>query len=218
MKLNPLSSTNARAFTLVEMMISVPIGIAFLGSLALATTALQTTVNATDEYYKATSDQMRVLDFISLDMRRAVSGSVSNNTQTLTLNLLDYIDYSLNPPTPRTPTIAASGVVTYGAGLTPPTAVYTVTGSSPNQTITRTYTPPSGPATQTTLSGSADYQFSCFDPNNAGSTADFFFGGAGQAALITAQITFKPRYNRLSLGTSRAATTCSTTMLLRNHK
>lgn len=218
MKLNPVSSANVRAFTLVEMMLSVPVGIALLGSLALAATALQTTFNATDEYYKSTGDQMRVLDFISLDMRRAVSGSVSNNTQTLTLNLLDYIDYSVDPPRPRTATIGVSGTVTYGASGTPPTVVYTVTGSSPNQTITRTYTPPSGPATTTTLSAPADYEFSCFDPNNAGSTANFSFGGAGQPALITAKITFKPKYNRLSLGSSRAGTTASMTMLLRNHK
>ena len=180
MKLNPVSSANVRAFTLVEMMLSVPVGIALLGSLALAATALQTTFNATDEYYKSTGDQMRVLDFISLDMRRAVSGSVSNNTQTSDTQPLDYIDYSVDWRR-CTATIGVSGTVTYGASGTPPTVVYTVTGSSPNQTITRTYTPPSGPATTTTLSAPADYEFSCSDPKQTPGAPQTFLS-AGPAS------------------------------------
>ena len=72
---------------------------------------------------------MRLLDYIALDMRRAINGSIYNTTQTLTLTLPDYIDYSQNPPTPRTATIVLSGpaaTVTYGT--TQPTVVYTVTG------------------------------------------------------------------------------------------
>src|SRR6266478_5627550 len=108
---------NRWAFTLVEMMISASVGSLILGALILTATSFQNVFNATDDYYLATSDQMRVLDYISLDMRRAVSGSVSNTAQTLTLTLPDYIDYSLNPPTPRTATIALAGTVgtvTYG--------------------------------------------------------------------------------------------------------
>lgn len=210
------------AFTLVEMMVSASIGSIIMGALILAATSFQNVFNATDDYYKATSDQMRVLDYIALDMRRAVSGSVSNTTQTLTLTLPDYIDYSQNPPTPRTATVKVSGsvaTVTYGTSLTPPTVVYTVTGSSPNQVITRSYTDSSVAVTATTLTAAAaDFQFSCFDPNNAGSTANFSFGGAGQPTSVTAKVTFMPKYNRLNLASSRVGTAASLTMLLRNHK
>jgi prepilin-type N-terminal cleavage/methylation domain-containing protein len=212
--LNPVSSASLKAFTLLEMMFSVSIG-----GVVLGTAAFQTVFTASDEYYKATSDQMRVLDYIALDMRSATSGSVSNTTQTLTLRLPDYIDYSKNPPAPRTPTIAASGAITYGTNSAQPTVVYTVAGSSPNQTVTRALTPATGPITTTTLtSASANYQFSCFNPGNAGSTANFSFGGAGQPAMITARITFLPKFNRLNLASSRTGTTASMTMLLRNHK
>lgn len=214
--------TKRQAFTLVEMMISASVGILILGAVILTGTSFQNVFHASDDYYKATSDQMRVLDFITLDVRRAVSGSVSNTGQTLTLTLPDYIDYTQNPPAPRTGAIAFSGpvaTVTYGSSLTPPTVVYSVTGLSPNQVITRTYTPSSGAATPTTLTATAaDFQFSCFDPNNAGSTANFSFGAAGQPTSITAKITFMPKYNRLNLASSRAGTTASTTILLRNHK
>ena len=209
-----------QAFTLVEMMISASVGVLIMGAIILTTISFQNVSNATDDYYKATSDQVRVLDYIALDMRRAINGSVSNTTQTLTLTLPDYIDYSQNPPTPRTPTIALSGTVgTVTYGTTPPTVVYAVTGSSPNQVITRTYTSSVGAVTTTTLTATAaDYQFSCFDPNNAGSTTNFSFGAAGQPTSITAKITFMPKFNRLNLASSRAATIASMTMLLRNHK
>src|SRR3954464_10329889 len=108
---------NEGAFTLVEMVVSASIGSIIMGALILAASSFQNVFNATDDYYKATSDQMRVLDYVALDMRRAVSGSVSNDTQTLTLTLPDYIDYSQNPPTPRTANVKISstvGTVTYG--------------------------------------------------------------------------------------------------------
>jgi Tfp pilus assembly protein PilW len=210
------------AFTLVETMVSASVGSIIMGALVLAATSFHNIFNATDDYYRATSDQMRVLDYIALDMRRAVSGSVSNATQTLTLTLPDYIDYSQNPPIPRTATVKVSGsagTVSYGTSLTPPTVLYTVTGSSPNQVITRSYTDSSGALTTITLTATAaDFQFSCFDPNNGGSTANFVFGGAGQPASVTAKMTFMPKYNRLNLASSRAGTAASMTMLLRNHK
>ena len=110
---------------------------------------------ATDEYYSATADQMRVLDSIAIDMRRAVSGSVSNGGQTLTLKLPDYLDYSQNPPIPRTPTISATATVTYGSTTTPPQVVYWVSGISPHQVIKRTFTPTAGSATVTTLTATS---------------------------------------------------------------
>jgi prepilin-type N-terminal cleavage/methylation domain-containing protein len=218
MKLSSSRIAWVRAFSLVEMMISLAVGGMILGVMVLGFSSFQQVFAATDDYYKATSDQMRVLDFIAQDMRRAISGSVSNNTKTLTLTLPDYLDESQNPPIPRTGTISASGTVTYGTAGNQPTAVYTIVGTSPNQTITRTYTPSSGSVTTTTLTvAAADYQFSCIDPNNPGSTANFLFGGTSQPTSVTARITFKPKFNRFSLGSARTATTVSATMLLRNH-
>jgi Tfp pilus assembly protein PilW len=211
-------SKERSAFTLVEMMISLSVASFILLAVVLATVAFQTVFVATDEYYKAMSDQNRVLDFIAMDMRQVTSGSVSNSGQTLTLNLADYIDYSQTIPAPKTPTISNSTVI-YGTAGTQPTAVYTITGTSPNQVITRTYTPTSGASTVSSLTAaSAQFQFLIFDPANPGSTAAFSFGGSGQPNSITAQVSFMPRFNRLNLANYRTVAKASATMFLRNHQ
>ena len=130
-------SRRCQAFTLAEMMVSASVGALILGVVVAATASFGTVFNASDEYYKATSEQMRVLDYIALDLRRATSGTVSNNGQTLTLKLRDYLDYTQNPPVPRTAAITSLGVVSYGTSGATPNVVYTVTGTSPNQTFTR---------------------------------------------------------------------------------
>jgi len=131
-------------FTLLELLISMSVGSLMLGAIVTSTIAMQTLYVATDQYYMATSDQMRVLDFIALDMRRAASGSVTNTGQQLTLNLPDYIDYTQNPPAPRTPTVSPTGTVVYGTATQQPTVTYTVVGGAPNQVILRTYTSSAG--------------------------------------------------------------------------
>lgn len=203
---------------MVEMMISLGVAsFVFLGVI-LATVSLQTIFVATDEAYKAMNEQSRVLDYIAQDMRQASGGAVSNSGQTLTLTLPDYIDYSQSVPVPKTPTIASNSTVSYGAAGTQPTAVYTITGTSPNQYVTRTFTPSSGSATTTRLTfAAAQFQFRVFNPGNAGSTANFSFGGAGQPNAITAQVNFMPRFNRLNLASYRTATLASATVYLRNH-
>ena len=209
---------SSSAFTLVETMISLTVGGLILGGMILSFTTFQQVFAGVDDYYRATSDQMRVLDYIGLDMRRAISGAVSNSTKTLTLTLPDYIDESQNPPVPRTATVAAAGSVTYGTKGVQPTVVYTINGTAPNQTITRVYTPTTGTAVTTTLTmAAANYQFNCLNPSNPGSTANFSFGGAGQPASVMLQISFQPKFNRLNFANARTATTVSSTVLLRNH-
>ena len=209
---------SGNAFSLVEMMISLTVGGLLLGGMILGFSTFQQVFAGVDDYYRATSDQMRILDFIAQDMRRAISGTVTNSTTTLTLTLPDYIDESQNPPVPRTATLGASGTVTYGTSGLQPTAVYTISGTAPNQTITRTYTPTTGSATITTLTAAtANYQFNCLDPSNPGSTANFSFGGAGQPASVTVKTSFQPKFNRFNFANARTATTISSTILLRNH-
>ncbi len=204
--------------TLIETLIGAAIGSAVIGAMVFGAVSFQQLANGADEYYKATSDQMRVLDSIALDTRRATSGSVSNSGQTLTLNLPDYIDYSQNPPVPRTPTISA-GTVSYGTAGSQPTVVYTITGTVPNQTITRTLTSSAGVATTSILTwDTSNNQFLCFDPANPASTNPFTFGNAGEPSSIMAQVTFQPRFNRINLSSSRAGTTAAMRMYLRNHK
>jgi Tfp pilus assembly protein PilW len=218
MKVAPIGIASGNAFTLVETMISLTVGGFLLGGMILGFSTFQQIFAGIDDYYTATSDQMRVLDFIGQDMRRAISGSVTNGTTKLTLTLPDYIDESQDPPMPRTATIGASGTVTYGTKGVQPTAVYTIGGMAPKQTITRVYTPTTGSATTTTLTvAAANYEFNCLDPSNPGLAADFSIGGAGQPTSVTVKISFQPKFNRFNFVNARTATTVSSTVLLRNH-
>ena len=186
---------------MIELMVSLAVGSMILAAVASGTIAMQKLFVATDQYYMATSDQMRVLDFIALDMRRAVRGSVSNSAQTLTL------------------TLSATGKVIYGASASQPTVIYAISGTAPNQVIQRTLTGSDRSVATTTLtSAAANYQMSFFDPADPRSTTGFSLGGIGQASSLTAQITFAPRFNRLNLTSSRQSATASMTMLMRNHQ
>jgi len=206
-------------FTLLELMISLCVGALILGAVVQGMLALQTLFVATDQYYMATSDQMRVLDFIALDMRRAVSGTVSNSAQTLTLTLPDYIDYTQNPPAPRVPTISATGTVIYGSSSNQPIVSYVLNGTAPNQVIERIFTGSDGSVVTTTLTAAAaNYQMTFFNPANPGSVTPFSLGGVGQSSALTAQITFAPRFNRLNLTNSRQGSVASVTMRMRNHQ
>jgi len=207
-----------RGHTLVEMMISIGVGVMILAAVVSAVVAMQTLFVATDQYYMATSDQTRVLDFIAMDLRAALSGTVSNQAQTLTLTLPDYIDYTQNPPAPRSPTLSATDTVAYGSSAPPPTVVYSVTGTAPNQVIQRVLTTSTGVTTTVLTAAAANYQMNFFTPTNPGSVTPFALGGIGQPSSLTALITFAPRFNRLNLTSSRTAATASMTMTMRNHQ
>src|SRR3954469_24783262 len=98
MKAGYLRTASQRAMSLVEMMLSLTVGGFLLGGLILGFSTFQQVFAGVDDYYRATSDQMRVLDFIGQEMHRATSGTASNSTARLTLTLPDYIDESQNPP------------------------------------------------------------------------------------------------------------------------
>src|SRR6266446_5872116 len=66
-----------RAFTLVEMMLSVGCGSLILAAVVTAGVCLQRSFAAVEGYSTAESDQLRVLDYIAMDCRRAISGTVS---------------------------------------------------------------------------------------------------------------------------------------------
>ena len=51
--------------TLVETMIAAAVGSAITGAMVLGSMSFQTLSNGANEYYRATSDQMRVLDSIA---------------------------------------------------------------------------------------------------------------------------------------------------------
>src|ERR1700731_1787217 len=114
-------------FTLIEMMISVGCGSFFLAAGVAAGVSLQKSYAAFEGYSTAEADQLRVLDYIAMDCRRAPAASiatvtVSNGAESITekqlaLTLPAYYTAVDSTAVPNTPVLGASGV-TYGGGST----------------------------------------------------------------------------------------------------
>jgi Tfp pilus assembly protein PilW len=122
-----ISKKTRWAFTLVEMMMSMVCGSLILAAVVTAGVCLQRSFAAVEGYSIAEGDQLRVLDYIAMDCRRASTASVANNT--LTLTIPNYYDGSGNPVNPT----FNSSVIQYGAGST--TVSYSQTGSNFVRTV-----------------------------------------------------------------------------------
>jgi hypothetical protein len=101
-------------FTLVEMMMSLSCGTFILAAVMAASVSLQRSFAAMETYSTIEADQLRVLDYIAMDCRRASSASVNNGA--LTLNLPVYYNSASSPAYQAYPPTLSNGVVTYGSG------------------------------------------------------------------------------------------------------
>jgi type II secretory pathway component PulJ len=101
-------------FTLVEMMMSLSCGTFILAAVIAASVSLQKSFTAMQSYSTIEGDQLRVLDYISMDCRRATAASVNNGALTLTMPV--YYNSSSSPAYQAyTPTLS-NGAVVYGSG------------------------------------------------------------------------------------------------------
>lgn len=125
-----LSPTRIRsALTLVEMMMSIACGALLLAAVLTAGVALQRSFAAVQGYSISEGDQLRVLDYIAMDCRRALTASVASNTLTLTVPVY-YNAGSSNVP--YSPTLSSS-TLSYGSGSV--TITYSQSGSNFNREI-----------------------------------------------------------------------------------
>jgi Prokaryotic N-terminal methylation motif len=99
-------------FTLVEMMVALGCGTLILAAIIVASITLQKSFAATESYSTIEGDQLRVLDYIAMDCRRATAASVTNGA--LTVTLPRYYDPTQSNA-PYTPSLS-NGSITYGPG------------------------------------------------------------------------------------------------------
>lgn len=112
-------------FTLVELMTSLGCGSFILAAVVAAGVALQKCYVAFEGYSKTEGDELRVLDYIALDCRRATAVSattatVSNGAENVTVNQLvltlpTFYTAMNNTAVPNTPVLSTNGI-SYGAG------------------------------------------------------------------------------------------------------
>lgn len=130
----------SHAFTLIEMMVVLSTSTVVLGATLTSSTSLQKSFNAIDKYFATHMQQIRIVDYLSRDVKRGLVVTTSTDLQTVTITIPNYIiqpgdpEAIANPAlagTPRTPSIAftpSGPQVNYGA--TTSTVSYSINGLS----------------------------------------------------------------------------------------
>jgi prepilin-type N-terminal cleavage/methylation domain-containing protein len=199
-----ITLTRTHGFTLTEVMISSAIFSAISLGLLMGFASLERSFSATTDFATNHSDQMRVSDYLALDLRRALSVHTTQNDTTITIPA--YYDANGTPQTPTLPNSTPAGNATLTPPPSPTPAVcYGVCGSS---TTIHYY-----------LAGSAIYrqQGSQTPVAIAENVKDFVFNVTDMGKVMTTKITFNPIF--ISSGASANATQATAfynTILLRN--
>ena len=80
---------------LVEMMLSLTIGIIILGVLTFASIGMSRSLSATDRYITGVANENRLMDYVAADLRRAVRVSLLSGSTTTTLKDTGSTSYSI---------------------------------------------------------------------------------------------------------------------------
>src|SRR4051812_20794896 len=127
------------AFTLPELSMALAAASVLLGATLTSSTSLQKSFNAIDSYFGTHMQQIRIVDYLSRDVKRGLIVTTSVDLQTVTVTVPNYIiqagdpEAVINPAligTPRTPTMAytpSGWQVNYGNAAS--TVVYSISGT-----------------------------------------------------------------------------------------
>jgi len=179
-------------FSLLEMMMSMGCGALILAAVITAGVCLQRSFAAVEGYSMSEGDQLRVLDYIAMDCRRALSATVSGTPSILTLTVPAYYDSSGNPVNP---TFNSSWGIQYSAGSTV-TVAYSQSGSTFVRSVTV------GSTTTTTPI--------------ATNVSTFTVTPQDLTSSVSCSITFSPRFTYLPGPGPIAGTTVYCNTFLRN--
>lgn len=201
-------SRHCHAFTLSEMMITLAATAVVLGAILASSSSLQKSFNAIDNYFATHMQQIRIVDYLSRDVKRGLAVTTSADLQTVTITTPNYIiqpgdpEAIANPDlegTPRTPTIAhtpSGPQVNYGA--TTSTIIYSINGLS----ILRTEN-----GVVTTIASSTDQLVPLTTDVELANTE-----------FTKTSITFQPIFTSNGAPASRSGTTVYSTAYLRNKR
>ena len=125
-------------FTLAEILTAMAIAVVIFAAIITASLAMQKSFNAVDHYFATHIQQVRIIDYLNRDVKRALICTVSADQQTVTLTIPKYIIRSgdaeavSNPSlvgAMRSPTLSTTtSLVNYGT--TTSTVVYSINGAS----------------------------------------------------------------------------------------
>ena len=89
MKFPPRRRTGG--FTITEVVVTTTIGSFALASIVAASIGLQKSLSAVDRYFSAHNQQVRVVDFLSRDVKRSVIVNTSIDQQTVNCTIPNYV-------------------------------------------------------------------------------------------------------------------------------
>jgi type II secretory pathway pseudopilin PulG len=196
------------AFTLPEITLALAVSGVVFGAILTSSTSLQKSFNAIDNYFGTHMQQIRIVDYLSRDVKRGLIVTTSADLQTVTVTIPNYIiqagdpEALVNPAlvgTARTPTMAytpSGWQVNYGNATS--TVVYSISGLS----ILRTEN-----GTVTTIASSTDQLVPL--------TTDVELANTEFAKT---SITFQPIFTSGGAAASRSGTTVYSTAYLRNKR
>ena len=200
-------------FTLAEILTAMAIAVVIFAAIITASLAMQKSFNAVDHYFATHIQQVRIIDYLNRDVKRALICTTSANQQTVTLTIPKYVvqstdqDGQSNPSligTMRTPTISptSSYQVNYNyVGTTTPatsTIVYSINGAS----ILRTED-----GVVTTIASSTDQLIP--------TTTDVDLANTEKATMA---VTFQPIFTSGNVADERTGTTVFSLAYLRNKR
>jgi prepilin-type N-terminal cleavage/methylation domain-containing protein len=206
MKLN--LSLKRLAFTLPEMSVALAAASIVLGATLTSSSSLQKSFNAVDSYFGTHMQQIRIVDYLSRDVKRGLIVTTSVDLQTVTVTVPNYVIQAGDPEavanpalvgTPRTPTMVytpSGWQVNYGN--TTSTVVYSISGTS----ILRTEN-----GAVTTIASSTDQLVP--------KTTDVELANT---EYTKTNITFQPIFTSGGSEMSRSGTTVFSTAYLRNKR
>src|SRR3954470_7142840 len=79
------------AFTLPEMMVALATSGVVLGATLTSSTSLQKSFNAVDSYFGTHMQQIRIVDYLSRDVKRGLIVTTSVDRQTVTITVPNYV-------------------------------------------------------------------------------------------------------------------------------
>ena len=206
MKLN--TSRTRFGFSLTEMMVAIAVGSVALGAVLTSSASLQKSFNAIDTYFGTHMQQIRIVDYLSRDVKRGFVVITSADLQTVTVTVPNYIIQAGDPEaianpdlvgTPRTPSVSytpSGWQVNYGNATS--TVTYSINGAS----ILRTEN-----GTVTTIASSTDQLVP--------QTTDVELANTEYAKT---SITFQPIFTSGGAAAERSGTTVYSTAYLRNRR
>lgn len=199
---------NSAGFTITEITVGLALAAIIFAAVLSSSVSLQKSFNAVDKYFATHMQQIRIIDYLSRDVKRGLSVTTSVDLQTVTISLPNYLYQAGDPEvvanpallgTPRTPgiTYTPSGPqVNYGTGAS--NIVYSISG----QSILRTEN-----GAVTMIASSTDQLVP--------STTDVELANTEYAKTA---ITFQPMFTSNGQAASRTGTTVYSTSYLRNKR